>query len=74
MACAAYVVVQGVDVLVALRSSPELVNLPPVIAMTGNASAQDRQLYSSAGFMGTLPKPFSTEDLSKMLVQTMSTL
>ena len=67
--CLLWLNTQGVNVLMELCSSHQLVNMPPVIAMTGNASAQDRQMYCSAGFMGTLPKPFSTEDLSKMLTQ-----
>ncbi len=50
-----------------LTSSAQLTCLPPFIAMTGNASSHDRQQYASAGFIDTLAKPFSMEDLGKSL-------
>lgn len=41
---------------------PGLVRLPPVVAMTANASQSDLVAYSRIGFCGCLPKPFSSSD------------
>lgn len=41
---------------------PGLVRLPPVVAMTANASQSDLVAYSRIGFCGCLPKPFNSSD------------
>lgn len=41
---------------------PGLDKLPPVVAMTANASQSDLVAYSRIGFCGCLPKPFNGSD------------
>ena len=63
------VVSQGVTVLQELLLNPVLCGMPPVIAMTGNTSQQDQAKYIASGFTDTLGKPFSADDLSKLLAR-----
>ena len=55
------------EVLLALLESPQLCGLPPVVAMTGNASPQDQERYAAAGFLETMGKPFTNKDLTRVL-------
>jgi CheY-like chemotaxis protein len=59
-----------VDVLRELRSASRLCGLPPVIAATGNTSQHDRGRYEAAGFVGVLGKPFSLEDLRRVMKES----
>lgn len=63
---------QGMDVLQHLLSCSELSGLPPVVAMTGNASQLDKDRYEAAGFAGTLGKPFSAENIAVCLSAILS--
>jgi CheY-like chemotaxis protein len=58
---------QGVDVLFDLKQSERLCGLPPVVAMTGNTSQQDKDRYKQVGFLDTLGKPFSLDNLRILL-------
>lgn len=63
------VVSQGVEVFCQLSVHPALVRLPPVIAMTANATPADRERYRAAGFANTLGKPFSGSALTAMALE-----
>lgn len=57
--------INGDAALNELRAAGERV---PVIASTGNATAQDAERYAGLGFAGVLPKPFTREMLHAALV------
>ena len=44
----------------------------PVVAATGNATADDAARYRAAGFAGVLPKPFTRADMESLLVEVLS--
>ena len=47
------------------RSQPRF----PVVAMTGNASLEDRTRFLSIGFRSVLPKPFEVADLKEVMAK-----
>jgi CheY-like chemotaxis protein len=61
-------------VLFDLKQSEKLCGLPPVVAMTGNTSQQDKDRYKQVGFLDTLGKPFSADNLRVLLVDKVSSL
>jgi DNA-binding response OmpR family regulator len=54
----------GLDVVHAIRAGP---NPPPVIVITGSASAATRQAAHGAGAIGYLSKPFSVLALTALV-------
>ncbi|MDF1738201.1 MAG: ATP-binding protein [Verrucomicrobiales bacterium] len=65
----------GTDGLAAtrtIRKMAELEQQPFIIALTGNAFEEDRELAKSAGCDGFLAKPFRLEELLEMLTKVIS--
>lgn len=58
----------GIDATKAIRQLPAYVAIP-IIAMTGNAFAEDRKACLDAGMNDHLAKPVKMEDLSRTLLQ-----
>ena len=54
----------GIDIVRAIRAGP---NAPPVIVVTGLASAANRQAALEAGAVGYLSKPFSVLALAALV-------
>ncbi|MEC5127212.1 ATP-binding protein [Verrucomicrobiales bacterium BCK34] len=65
----------GTDGLAAtrtIRKMTELEKQPYIIALTGNAFEEDRELAKSAGCDGFLAKPFRLDELLEMLTDVLS--
>ncbi len=54
----------GLEATATIRKSPEIANSSlPIIAMTANAMAEDRQAFTNAGMDDFLGKPFNAKEL-----------
>ena len=63
----------GIDCLKAIREQAGGLNrTTPVVVLTANAGAENRELYNKAGFDGYLVKPVSGESMEKTLIQHIS--
>ncbi len=62
-------VMNGFEATAELRNNPERYNPPPIIALTANALAEDRQECLEAGMDDYLSKPVSEERLHSILVK-----
>ena len=63
--------VDGYDVLAQLTALVPVGHRPRMVAMTANALREDREKCMKAGFNGFLPKPFSSQDLKAVLLDTL---
>ena len=62
----------GVDVVVDLRKEFGTHVLPPIVAMTANATLTDIAMYKKAGFAAVLSKPFDLSSLRTTILQATS--
>ena len=59
----------GFDATAAIRREPGLAGRVPIVAMTANAMAGDRQKCLAAGMNDYISKPFAVKDLKRVLEQ-----
>ncbi|TXC77118.1 PAS domain-containing hybrid sensor histidine kinase/response regulator [Luteibaculum oceani] len=62
----------GTSAIKLIRSQPELYPQFPIIALTADATTQEKQAAFSNGFNGFLPKPFIIGDLVKCINQILT--
>lgn len=60
----------GTEALAALRAMPAYADTP-IVAMTAYAQGTTREAYLQQGFSAFLPKPFTPDDLERVVMQAL---